>query len=74
MLNTHTLASSGSDLGEGVIAAVTLTADDSSFTGALPRDGVTCSRLGAKRETLTGVTSVLAFRTIVVFLQEGRRH
>lgn len=45
ILNTRTLAPRGSDLGEGVIAAVTLATDDSSLTGALPSDAVACSRL-----------------------------
>lgn len=72
-INPHTLASQWSDLSEGVIAAVTLTTDDSSFTGALPGDGVAGSRLGANGETLAGIASVLAVRTVVVFLQEEEK-
>lgn len=67
---SHTLASNWSDLSEGVVTAVTLTADDSPFTGALPSDGVACSRLRADREALAWVACVLAFWPIVVFLQE----
>lgn len=42
-IHLRTLASRGSDFSEGVITAVTLTANDSTFTGALPGDGVTRS-------------------------------
>lgn len=69
-INPHTLASQRSDLSEGVITAVTLSTDDSSFTGALPGDRVAGSRLGANGETLAGIASVLAIGTVVVFLQE----
>lgn len=72
-MNSRTLASSGSDLSEGVITAVTLAADDSSFTGALPSDGVAGSRLRANRETLAGEASVLTFWPKVVFLQEEEK-
>lgn len=66
----HTLTSCRSDFSKGVITSVTLTADNSSFAWALPSDGVTGSRIRAKRETLAGVAGVVTLWTIVVFLQK----
>lgn len=72
-MNSHTFTSTGGDFSEGVITAVTLTADDSPLAGALPGDGVASSRLRAGREALTGVASVLSFWTVMVFLQGEER-
>lgn len=72
-MNSHTFTSSGGDLCEGVITAITLTTYDSSFTEALPRDGVTGPRLRANWETFAGVASVLTLWTIVVVLQEKEK-
>lgn len=68
-MNSHTFTSNGGDFSERVITAITLATYDPSFTGALPGDGVAGPRLGAYRETFTGVAGVLPLWTVVVFLQ-----
>lgn len=72
-MNFHTFTSSGGDFSKGVITAVTLTTNDSSFTGTLTTNGVAGSRLRANRETVTGIASVLTLWTVVVFLQEDEK-
>lgn len=69
----HTFTSSGGDLSERVVTAVTLSTYDSSLAGALARYGVTGPRLRANREAFTGVTSVIPLWTVVVILQERRK-
>lgn len=71
-MHSHTLASRGRDLGERVITAVTLATYDPSLAGTLSSLRVAGSGLGAHRETLAGVASVVTLWAIVVVLQGGR--
>lgn len=70
-LVTGTFASVGRDLGEGVIAAVALAADDAGLAGALAGERVAGSALRADGEAVTRIAGVFSFRLVVVLLQES---
>lgn len=66
---TRTFAAERGDLGEGIVAAVALAADDSGLAGALARVHVAGPAVGAMWKAVTRQAGVLVRGPVVILLQ-----
>ncbi len=66
--SVRTLTTRAGHFREGVVTAITLSANHTCLAGALTCFWVTCARTGTQMEAVTGETGVAIFRSIVVVL------